>query len=173
MSKKEISQDVFIDMLLEIRHEVEIQIIDLFREKFQDTGDEKKFIFEIRIFSLWILTISLPKMSNELLDTLHNRICEQLGMSDHYKKLYLKEISNRYENYYIAFNMWNNNPQNGHMIGTAMIEIINNQNSKFVSNKTFPLIGADDALIAFIIFGESFKVTMNMIREVKKKYIIK
>lgn len=171
--KKKISQEEFVNLLLKIRYEIEQSIIKSFNENFGYSGEEKKLMFESRIFSLWIITIALPPTSNELKDSLHDKLCKYLELDNEIKQFFFKEIDKRYKNYFTAFDMWQKNPQSGHMIGTVMIETIKNQNPNFYLKEKIPIVGDTEALEAFMLFSKLFELTLKMIGETKKKYKVR
>ena len=76
MFKKKISQNEFADILLEIRYEIEVLCIKAFNENFDYKNEKNKLIYEAMIFSLWIVTITLPPSSNQLKDILHDKLCD-------------------------------------------------------------------------------------------------
>lgn len=172
MFKKKISQNEFADILLEIRYEIEQLCIKAFNENFDYKNEKNKLIYEARIFSLWIVTITLPPSSNQLKDILHDKLCDYLKLEDKIKEFFFLEIDKRYKNYFAAFKMWQNNPQSGHMIGTVIVETIKNQNPDFSLDEIIPVVDGDEALDAFMLFSKLFEITIEMIGEIKQKYKI-
>ena len=81
-------------------------------------------------------------------------------------------IGIRYQNYFEAFNMWRENPQNGHMIGTAMIETIKNNNPNFSFDQGIPLVGDLEVMQAFILFMSVFTLHLKSMEKLNKKYKI-
>ena len=171
MFKKKISQEEFVKLLLKIRSEIEASAIKAFNENFEYNGDKEKLKYEAMIFSLWIVTLSTPPDKPEIKDMLHGSFSEMYWGAKENKPLF-EQIDKRYRNYYEAFNMWQRNPESGHMIGTVMIEIIKNQNPDFSLSKEIPSSDATEVLKAFALFGELFKFSLKMVGEIMKKYKI-
>lgn len=174
MFRKKISQEKFIDLLLEVKYKIEQLFIKAFKKDlfFDYNGTEKELIFEARILSLWIVTLSIPPTDDNLKDMLHDKLCKYLGTDDKTKQYFFEEIDKRYKNYYKAFDMWQKNPQRGDMVGTVIIETIKNQNPDFSLSKKMPLVGDIEALMAFELFGKLFQLSLKMVGEIKKKYKI-
>lgn len=171
MFKKKISQKEFVDLLLETRSKIEKLAIKFFSEDFNYSGDEKKLRYEIMIFSLWLITISTPCNNYEIKDILHKTFSWRYWGVKKNEPLF-KQINRRYKNYHEAFNIWQKNPQSGHIIGAVIVETIKNQNPNFSLNKKIPQVSDLEALKATIIFGELFKTTLKIVGEIKKKYKI-
>jgi len=114
----------------------------------------------------------LPPQDKELRDLLHDTFCEYLKCDSDVKKYFYEEVDKRYRIYFEAFNMWTKNPSSGHMMGSVMIEIIKNQNSDFSLKKYLPLVGATEALKAFMLFSTLFKMSLESIGKIKKKFKI-
>ena len=172
MFKKKISQEEFVDLLLEVRSEIEKLAIKALNEDFNYSGDKKKLQYEVMIFSLWLITLSALSKNQEIKDMLHSTFSWRYWGVEENEPLF-KQIDKRYKNYYEAFNMWQKNSQSGYMIGTVIVETIKNQNPDFSLSEKIPTVGGIEALKATIIFGELFKVTLKMIGEIKKEYKIK
>lgn len=121
--KKNITKDQFVDFFLEIRSRIEKEVIKFFKDDLEYKGDEKKLQYEAMIFALWLTTLGTPPNNKEIKDMLHSAFFLKYWGVENNEPL-LKQIDKRYKNYYAAFNMWQRNPQSGHMIGSVMIEIM-------------------------------------------------
>lgn len=181
MSRKKISQEEFIEILLLRRKNIGDNFLKIFLNKkninldiknlgFGYTGNKKRLNFETIILSLWIITLSMP--SDKLRDLLHESFCKQTDLTGKQKQEFFKEIDKRYKNYFAAFNTWQKNHQNGSALGSVIFETIINQNPNFPFDKKIALVGDVESLIMFTIVINAFKATMEMIKEIKGKYII-
>ena len=169
--KKKLSPVEFIDyLLLDARDHTRKQIIDFFKNRLGYQGQDKYLEFEATIFSLWLLTISLPPQNNELRDLLHDAYCKHAQLDSQEKKLFYEEVDKRYKIYFEAFDMWQNNPQRGDVLGGVIIEIIKNKNPNFSLKEYLPIVGINEALETHILFGELFKLNLNIVGEIKKKF---
>ena len=168
--KKKLSTKEFIDyLLLDTRAYTVKQTIDFFKNRLGYKGEDRYLELEANIFSLWLLTISLPPQNNELRDLLHDTYCKQVQLDPQEKKLFYEEVDKRYKIYFEAFNIWQKNPQSGHIMGGVLIEIIKNKTSNFSLKEYLPLVGANEALEAFILFGELFKLNLKIVGRIKNK----
>ena len=168
--KKKLSPVEFIDyLLLDTRDYNKKRTIDFFKNRLDYQGEDKYLEFEANIFSLWLLTISLPPQNNELRDLLHDTYCKHAQLDSQEKKLFYEEVDKRYKIYFEAFNMWQKNPKGGYM-GTVIIKVIKNKNPNFSWKESIPVVDAMEALEAHILFGELFKLNLKIVGEIKKKF---
>ena len=169
--RKKISKDEFIELMLELRYEIEKSSTLYFKEELDCHENEKRLKFEIMIFSLWIVTTLMPSGKAEMKDLLHDKFSEKHW--GQIAKSLFEEIDKRYTQYYKAFEMWQQNPQNGHMIGSVMIEMIKKHNTDFSLYDRFPLSDGNDCLKAFILWGKLVEHSSSVIEEIKRRYNLK
>ncbi len=189
--KKKIAKDVYVEILLGLMEKFSKVMSNDFNNEFPFQFDtpvgtpatvkEVNTVLsrakEKQIFSLWILTISLPPGDNELRDILHDAFLETgagqsiLGDNQDEDEMFAA-IGIRYQNYFEAFNMWQKNPQNGHMIGTAMIETIKNNNPNFSFDQGIPLVGDLEAMQAFSLFMTVFTLHLKSMEKLDKGFKI-
>jgi len=169
--KKKSPTKEFIDyLLLDTRDYTVKQTIDFFKNRRGYQGEDKYLVMEANIFSLWLLTISLPPDNNELRDLLHDTYCKHVKLTSQEKKLFYEELNKRYKIYFEAFNMRQENHQSGNILGSVIIEIIKNKNSNFSLKEYLPLVGLIEVTEAFILFSELFKLNLKIVGEIKKKF---
>ncbi|MEE9215327.1 MAG: hypothetical protein V3U54_11145 [Thermodesulfobacteriota bacterium] len=170
--KKKISLDEYVDILLKAQLELEKYMLQEFHNTFEYQGEDERLKFEVRILSLWLITLFHP--SEKLRDKIHDTYCESIGISQETKDMFYKDIEQRYKNYFTAYSMWQKNPQSGHIIGTAIVETIKNQNPYFSLEKgPIPITGDTDAFNGFLFFELFFNVIVKQIVKLKKKVIVK
>ncbi|MFC1952616.1 hypothetical protein ACFLWR_00600 [Chloroflexota bacterium] len=169
MVKKKMSTGEYIETLLELRSRYTHQLVSSFENEFNYAGDPKLLNYEIMIFSLWLLILSLPPSMYGLRDRIHDRFCEILHLDGENKTLFFNEVDVRYSNYFEAYNMWQKNPTGGHTLGGVIVETIINHNPDFSLKTHLPLVGAIEAMKAFIVFNETFKSNIKTIGALGKK----
>ncbi|GBE05983.1 hypothetical protein BMS3Abin10_01624 [bacterium BMS3Abin10] len=170
--KKKISLEDYAELLLEALIDLEKRILqDFLHRTFECDVEDEALKYEVRIFSLWLITLRIP--SEKLRDILHDTFCTSIGANQEVKEMFYQDIDRRYRNYFTAYNMWIKNPQNGHMIGTAIIETMKNLNPNFSLEKgPLPLIGAMEAHKGFLFFTSTFELSLKMIGFIKDKYTV-
>ena len=170
MSKKFTVQE-FVDLLLEMRSRIEKNGTEIFKrsEDFGFNGDEEVLEEEMRFFSLWIITLASPP-NRKIKDMLHDKFQKKYYKNK--RESLFKSIDKRYQNYYKAFNLSQENPSNSHIIGSVMVEIILNQNSNFSLDNEVPTVSDLKSNKAFNFFHSSFKSIMEEIKRIRKDYEI-
>jgi len=168
--KKKISKEYYVSLLLTVNKMTEQSLMEAFKTDFGYSGEVEHLEYEMRIFSLWILTLSLPPSRYEFRDLIHEKIF--LKMEPKHRDMFYEEFDKRYRNYFEAYNMWQKNPAGGQTLGAVIIETIINKNPDFSLKEYLPSVGAIEALQAFTLFVESFKPTIELIGEIEKKYKI-
>lgn len=168
--KKELRQKQFVENLLSLRDLIEDALLNLFSNEIGFEGDERILNLEVKILSLWIITLAIP--NNRYRDLIHMSFCKDVGFSEEQKDFFLKDVDKRYKTYFESYNMWIKT-KNGSFIGTAIIETIINGNDGYsIMTDGMPLVGTMDSLKTFIVFSESLKSALEMIKELKDKYVI-
>jgi len=154
MTKKALSKNDYIDFLLLTREQLGKIAIEKFEEKFEFQGNEKRSDFEIKIFTLWLITITIPVKDKEIKDLLHKKfVLKYWGKeADKLQQTIFQEIDQRYQNYYKAFEIWSKNHRSGSVIGGVIEENIINKNSDFSLDKYLPNTGLISGMIANAIF---------------------
>jgi hypothetical protein len=165
MFKKKMSKEDAVDMLLEIRSRIEKLTIKAFHENLNYNGDEKKLQYEAMIFSLWLITLSLPSRTYRIKKMLHYTFSwEYSGIKDN-DQLF-EEIYKRYDIYHGAFDIWKKDrQQDKQILGAVMVEIMKNQNSDFSLDEITSLVDPVEASKAFILFSSLVKLIVVTIRE--------
>ncbi len=156
--KNNLSAKEFIDyLLLDARDYTIKQTMAFFKNRLGYQGKDKDLELEATIFSLWLLTISLPPQNNELRDLLHDTYCEHARLDSPKKRLFYEAVDKRYKIYYEAFDIWQNNPQQGEILGAVIIEIIKNKNPNFSLKEYLPSVDAIEAFEAVRLITELFE----------------
>jgi len=170
-SKKRVSIENYIDLLLEVRLAVEDRLLVEFSQAFDYEGEPKKLKYEARILSLWLLC--LGHTSKDLLDRIHDTFCEYLGASQEMRDVFYQDVDQRYSNYFAAFSVWQTNPQSGLVLGSAIVETVKNQNPHFsLEEGSIPIVGATEAFIGFMLFESSFTFLLKSIEEINEKHTV-
>jgi hypothetical protein len=169
--KKTLTLNEFGYGLLSLLKTWEERFRNLFVNELGFEGNDKVLNVEVKILSLWIITLALP--NDQYRDLIHMLFCKEYGFSKEQTDLFLQETDVRYRTYFEAFNMWQKTPESGHMIGSAIIETILNGNVGYSpKNDPLPLVSADDAAKVFVHFAEKFKATLGLIGSVRDEYRI-
>ena len=177
--KKTMSEDRFLEILLKGQLKIEGIVKDEFKKNYDSPTDMFRFHLEVTIFSLWLMTISLNSPNSKFLDRLRDAVCDRLDDQISFASCYpgrrnLPEtIDQRYQNYFEAFRMWQQNPQSGHIIGSVMFEYIHNQFGLFSLREEIPEVGDIEAMNTFNLFAILFKKNLEFIESLRKKFKIK
>ena len=167
--KGKLKLDKFLELLLEARMHIDNKLQALiFDNGFE--GDKQLLNLDTTIFSLWMISLTLPSKKHK--DLMHEKICNQFRISENEIKIFYEEIKKRYSNYYYAYNKWVENPQNSLLLGSVITETIVNQNSNFSIQETLPYTDFMVNMEMFAFFADNFKIILNVISEMKKKYRI-
>ncbi len=168
--KKKITREMYVEILLGLMKDIIKVVGDEFNNGFGMRHENPSSLKEATIFSLWIMTISLPPGDDNIRDMLHDEVAKSFApLFEVTEDEILIEIDKRYRNYFEAFNMWQRNPQNGHMIGSAIIEMIINDNPDFSFNQSIPQVSDLEAMKAFNIFMMVFTLHLKSIEKLNKK----
>ncbi|MBU4315276.1 hypothetical protein KJ673_02620 [Patescibacteria group bacterium] len=167
--RKKIKPEEFVELMLEGREEMQKMLLQIIKEDFDYSGNEKNLKFEVVIFSLWILTLSMPP-SKKMRDLLHEQFCQNISMPEAERDVFYQEIDKRYQNYFYAFNLDQKNPSG--MVGTVITEIIMNQNPNFILKNFIPTTGATDSMKAFMLFRQAYDYGIAIVDEIKNEYKI-
>lgn len=170
--RKKISQEDYVNILLESRVMLQEEATKIVAEDFNGTVDEKKLQYELMIFTLWIITLSMPPDSDEVKDLLHRTFSYQYWGVENNDPLF-RQIDRRYKNYYAAFNEYQKSPQSGHLLGGVIVETLKNQNSTFSLSEELPSVGDIESLQYFMLFSSLFKQSLKIAKGLKKKYSVK
>lgn len=168
--KKKISKEDYVSLLLTINRVTAQSLMEALKTDFGYSGEVENLEYEVGIFSLWILILSLPPSKYEFRDLIHEEIFRK--MEPKYRDTFANEFDRRYKNYFEAYNMWQKNPVGGQTLGAVIIETIINQNPDFSLKEYLPSVGAIKAFQAFTLFAETFKSTIKLLGELGKKYKI-
>ena len=178
--KKKITQDLYIEILDRMCEKIGSIVAEEFQNEIEKSNNTpnvtekiniaKERNAEIQFFSLWIITVSLPPENNALRIALYESFVDRPNGPNIFEYCEERddkfvEIDWRNQNYYHAFNIWRENPQSGHMIGTAMIEMIKNLNSDFLFDEGIPLVSDIEATKAFILFSKVFTLTLQSMEQ--------
>ena len=169
-SKKKISGKDYVEMLLIAREEGARRLSGVFTKEFNYSGDSKLLEHEVIVFSLWLLILALPPSKYKFRDQIHDEFSKSLSNPE--KKALYEEIDKRYRNYFEAYEVWQENPKQGGLLGAVIVEIIINQNSDFSLKEYLPKVGAMEAMKAFSIFAEYWEKNIQMIGYLEKKFAI-
>ena len=177
--KKEISKKEFIDWLLWLRQQVEDHIVDYYKKGLELAppykGNERGLRLETKIFSFWLLTISIP-VDRDFLDLLHDTYCKYADLNTQEQKIFYKEIEKRYQTYHDAFNSdrerQKNNPKAIPLISGVMVEIIKNQNPNFSLKQGLPTIGITEDIMTYSLFVGNFKFIVEAVGGLKEDFDI-
>jgi len=177
--KKEVSKKEFIDGLLELRQQVEDNIVDYYKKGSEMDppyeGDEKGLRLEAKIFSLWLLTISIP-IDRNFLDLLHDTYCKYAGLNSQEQEIFYRELDKRYQTYHEAFNSDNKrqkeNPKAVPLISGMMVEIIKNQNPNFSLKQGLPTISIFEDMMAYSLFANNFKFLVETVGGLREEFDI-
>jgi hypothetical protein len=164
MEKTTLSEEEFIDLLIRLRFGDDRPVGERFKNEFFYTGDIKSLLFEVRIFLLWIVTISLPphdrKRLGDLAHASYFKLCYSgttYGLQR--VEVFRQEIPKRYHNYYEGYNRWIDNHSNM-ILGSVLYETIINQNRDYQIETYIPIIDIIQSSAAFDIFIDTFFVRL-------------
>ncbi|MBA7523719.1 hypothetical protein ES705_15852 [subsurface metagenome] len=160
----------FLDALLEIRIDIKKEFQEYIKKKSDFSGDEQLLNMESIIFSLWVISLTIP--SKEYKDMLHQKLCDDIGLEGNEIQIFYQQVNKRYANYNYAYNKWVANPQCGYLLGSVITETVVNQNADFSIQGTLPPTDLLTDSEMFLFFGESFKTTLEFIKDLKKDYEI-
>lgn len=175
--KRQLAIDDILNALLIQRENIDksfnIEVYKWFQQENQEfIGDKKLLKYEIAIFSLWVVSLSIP--SDKIKDRLHKKYCNSFDLSVEEIDVLYNDIDKRYSSFYYGYNMWASNPQNGQTLGNILIEIIINQNAELSLENTLPPINNYSLmnLNIFSFFAESLKQSLDLINKLKNDFKI-
>lgn len=168
--RRKLTLDELLDALLDVRIKIDKGLQDYVKEKTDFSGDEQLLNLETKIFSLWVISLTIP--SKEYKNMLHQKLCDDIGLEENEIQLFYQEIGKRYANYHYAYNKWVANPKSGSLLGSVITETVVNQNADFSIQDTLPYTDGLTNMEMFSFFGESFKNTLEFIEYLKKEYKI-
>lgn len=146
--KMKISKEEFIEGLLTLEESFKDLTVKFYMEAPEPVkiykGDKRRLTAEARIFSLWLLTISIP-VNRDLLDLLHDTYFRCSNISEKDIEFANEEINKRYKIYNDALKTDQKREKENQegiagepMVGIAMVEIIKNQNPHFCIHEGRP-----------------------------------
>ena len=182
--KKKLSEDQLLETLLGVHLETRKHVGEKFEANF---GRGDKVVvpnFEVVIFTSWLMALSLPQQNSNFLERLHIAIRDWYvarGLEGHFvnREHWLETIDERFQVYFEAFRMWQQNPQHGYIIGEVMVSHIHNQYPVYSVEELEDLKGSGlevndvKAMVAFEIFSTIFQTNLEFIGKLKKEYKIK
>lgn len=166
--KKKLSLDGYFDTLLYLESTIEESVISFVMEFDEFQGDHDTLNFEAKIFSLWIITLAIPSDDNKRL--FHQRYCKRLKMPDIAIQDFYKEMRNRYQKYYFAYNKWIKSPESSDVIGNIIAEILINQKSDFSPKESIPKTNELLKINMHQLFVLAYERTITLINELKKEF---
>lgn len=169
-TKKNLTMSEYLDALLEQRMLIDKSLIEHVTERTNFSGDEKLLNLEVKIFSLWLISLTINE--RELKDMFHQRFCNTLGLDRIQIPMFYQQIKIRYDNYNYSYNCWAKNPRSGHILGGVMTEIIVNQNPDFSAQEKLPMTDCDIDMGMAMFFSLWFKNSLDFIVGIKENYIL-
>ncbi|MDP6884122.1 MAG: hypothetical protein QF830_08300, partial [Rhodospirillales bacterium] len=163
------TRDVYVEILLGLTKDIVKVVGDEFHNELGMEYNNPTALKEATYFSLFIMLPHLDSDSKSR-KIYHDEIVKAFaplyGLT---KDEMLTEIENRYGVYFDAFDTWKRNPESGHMIGSAMVELIKNNNPNLSLGQRLPSVSDVDAMKAFNIFFMIFSLHYESMEKLHKK----
>jgi hypothetical protein len=168
--RKTLTISEYLDALLDQRMLIDKSLKEHVKEKTNFSGDEELLNLEAKIFSLWLISLTIDE--RELKDMFHKRYCNTLGLDRIQIPMFYQQIKIRYDNYNYAFNCWAKDPRSGYILGGVMTEIIVNQNPNFSTQGKLPMTDCDIDMGMNVFFSLWFKSTLDFLIKLKENFIL-
>ncbi|MCK4343667.1 MAG: hypothetical protein KAX05_00155 [Bacteroidales bacterium] len=76
--RRKLTLDELLNALLDVRIKIDKGLQDYIKEKTDFSGDEQLLSLETKIFSLWVISLTIP--SKEYKNMLHQKLCDDIGL---------------------------------------------------------------------------------------------